>query len=162
MFYLYFFNLFVTATCQTVVVTGDYPGNFTANGTYRGKPDFFNNDRTVNLYFELAVSRRALAAEDEDAQRRFFPGDGEKRHPDDYVKSAISAPTCTRPSMYMIYVAVRIIDDAYQGPRSRFWRRMVMSSHTLNPILSRRVLLRTTLLLFTPRNITDAPAIMYR
>ena len=63
------------------MVTGDYRGNFTANGTYRGKLDFFNSDRTVNLYFELTASRRALAAEDQDGQRRTVPGDGEKERP---------------------------------------------------------------------------------
>lgn len=72
----------VTATCDTLMVTGDYPGNFTANGTYRGKLDFYNEDNTVNLYFELAISRRALTAEDQDdwrhGQRRLFTDDGEK------------------------------------------------------------------------------------
>ncbi|CAM9706660.1 unnamed protein product [Scytosiphon promiscuus] len=45
-------------TCTDLYLTGDFPGNYTANGTYRGKLDFFNDDNTVNLYFELAESRR--------------------------------------------------------------------------------------------------------
>lgn len=52
-----------------MVLTGEFAGNYTANGTYRGKPDFFSTDGLHNLYFEEVVRRqrdRALAALEDD------------------------------------------------------------------------------------------------
>lgn len=69
----------MTATCTDLDVTGDFAGNYTANGTYRGKLDFFSDDASYNLYFELAESRRALVAEDGGyggEGNTVFPGDG--------------------------------------------------------------------------------------
>lgn len=62
------------------MLTGDFPGNYTATGTYRGKPDFFNDDGSVNLYFELATSgrRRSLSLKDGE-EDRLLPGEGENR-----------------------------------------------------------------------------------
>lgn len=57
------FNVFVgAASCPAVVVAGEYAGNYTANGTYRGKMDFFSEDGQFNLYFENAVRRRRALA----------------------------------------------------------------------------------------------------
>ncbi|CAB1104251.1 unnamed protein product [Ectocarpus sp. CCAP 1310/34] len=67
-----------STTCTELYVTGEFPGNYTANGTYRGKLDFFNDDGTVNLYFELADSSRRLlssAGEEREGGRRLLPGE---------------------------------------------------------------------------------------
>lgn len=50
--------VFLAATCTSLVVTGDFEGNYTANGTYRGKLDFYSSDGANNLYFEWAARRR--------------------------------------------------------------------------------------------------------
>ncbi|CAM9794205.1 unnamed protein product [Ascophyllum nodosum] len=64
-------------TCSDLVVTGDFTGNYSANGTYRGKMDFFSEDGRFNLYFELAADRRLLQETEMETETRLevFPGD---------------------------------------------------------------------------------------
>lgn len=62
------------ATCTDLVVTGDVAGNYSANGTYRGKMDFFSDDGQYNLYFEIVTARRVLYETESDV----LPGDGER------------------------------------------------------------------------------------
>lgn len=62
------------ATCTDLVVTGDVAGNYSANGTYRGKMDFFSDDGRYNLYFEVVTARRVLHGTGLDV----LPGDGER------------------------------------------------------------------------------------
>lgn len=64
-------------------MTGEFGGNYTANGTYRGKLDFYSADGLYNLYFERVVGRRrhrALSYEEEEEDgmvERAKSGNGE-------------------------------------------------------------------------------------
>lgn len=70
----------VSATCDSVVLTGEFAGNYTVNGTYRGRPDFFSADGLHNLYFEMVVRRqrdRALVAENDHLTKGAMSRSGE-------------------------------------------------------------------------------------
>lgn len=107
-------RLLSEATCTELAVTGDFAGNYSMDGTYRGKMDFFSDTGEYNLYFETVESRRALR-EDVDTQgkKRLLPGDGEKCSPPPFscplvlvVEHGIHADILNERSLQVIHLRI--------------------------------------------------------